>query len=165
MNHCALSRGFSIKEKIFAQVSFFGILITGTIGIILSDPIFVVPYVFIAWYGVPGIIQRHIVCPRCPHLHQFGDCLQLSPQLTRMLIKKQKEPRLSSREKIVFRLIFILIPTYPIYWLLDSPFLLILFTFSNAFWYGGQFLYFCKRCRIYDCPFNLVEIKEPSSAF
>ena len=165
MKHCALSKGFSIKEKIFAQFSFFGILITGTIGIILSDPLFVVPYVIIAWYGVPGIIQRHIVCPRCPHLHQFGDCLQLPTQLTRMLIKKPKEPKFNPWEKIVFLSIFILIPAYPLYWLLDTPVLLILFIISNAFWYGGQFLYFCKRCRIYDCPFNLVQIKESSLVF
>ena len=158
MSRCVLSKGFSIKEKIFAQCTFFGIIITGTIGISLSDPMFVIPYVFISWYGVPGIIQRHIVCPRCPHLHKYGDCLQLSSKLTRILVKKQKAPQLKRWERLVFLLIFILIPTYPLYWLAETRFLLISFIIFNACWYGAQFFYFCKRCRVYDCPFNRVRI-------
>ena len=154
MAKCTLAKGFNIKEKLFAQVSFFGILITGTVGIVLVDSIFVIPYVLISWYGVPGIIQRYIVCPRCPHLHQSGDCLQLSPKLTRLLIKKQKGPQFSHWEKAVFLFIFILIPTYPLYWLIETRILLALFIFFTSMWYSGQIFYFCKRCRVHDCPFN-----------
>ena len=163
MANCALSKGFSIKEKLFAQISFFGILITGTLGIIWVDYLFVIPYVLIGWYGVPGIIQRYIVCPRCPHLHQFGDCLQLPVNLTRLLVKRQKSAQFSLGEKAVFWAIFLLIPTYPLYWLIQTPLLLALFITFTVMWYAGQFFYFCKRCRIQDCPFNRTGIRIASN--
>ena len=163
MATCTLSKGFSIKEKLFAQISFFGILITGTLGIILVDHLFVIPYVLIGWYGVPGLIQRYIVCPRCPHLHQFGDCLQLPVKLTRLLVKKQKSAQFDLWEKVVFWAIFLLIPTYPLYWLIETPLLLAIFILFTAMWYSGQFFYFCKRCRIQDCPFNRAGIRIASN--
>ena len=158
MNHCQLSEGFSIKEKLIARVSFLGMVISGSMGIGLSDPLFTVPYLLISLYGVLGIIQRHIVCPRCPHLHEHGDCLQLSPKLSRWLVKKPKGPTFSPWEKIVFLLIFFLIPVYPLYWLIDRHLFLSIFIFFTACWYGGQFFYFCKRCRVRGCPFNRAEM-------
>ncbi|MCP4020913.1 MAG: hypothetical protein GY729_03645 [Desulfobacteraceae bacterium] len=159
MNHCTLAKGFSLKEKLFTQMSFWGIFITGIAGIFLSDPIFVIPYVLICGYGFPGIIQRHIVCPRCPHLYEYGDCLQLPPKLTLMLIKKQKPPKFRRWEKIVFLFILICLPVYPLYFLFKTPLLLILFILFSALYYGGMFLHFCKACRVSDCPFNRTKQK------
>ena len=79
--NCSLAEGFSLWEKIYAQVSFIGMGVIGTIGIILTDWVWVIPYIFIYWYGIPGIIQRYLNCPRCPHLYEYGDCLQLPPVL------------------------------------------------------------------------------------
>ena len=157
INSCVLSTQFSLKEKIYAQTTFLGMLITGTAGIIHADWVFVFPYIFIAWYGILGIIQRHIVCPRCPHLHEHGDCLQLHPVLTRWLIKKPKAPKFSPTEKILFLLIFTLILVYPLYWLSFNKALLIIFILAAGLWYGGQVFYFCKKCRVTDCPFNRVK--------
>jgi hypothetical protein len=102
--------------------------------------------------------MRHTNCPRCPHLHKYGDCLQAPSILTKWLIKKQKTTPFSVFEKFLFYLIFITIPTYPIYWLLSNKLLLFPFLLSAFMWYSGQLLYFCKRCRIYDCPFNRVPL-------
>ncbi len=118
----------------------------------------VIPYIFVYWYGIPGIIQRHLNCPRCPHLYEYGDCLQFLPVLTKWFIKKRKTHPFSISEKIIFYSIFILIPTYPIYWLLSNRVLLFAFLIAAAMWYLGQFIYFCKRCRLKDCPFNRVKI-------
>jgi hypothetical protein len=156
ISECIFSNGFSLKEKIYAQTTFLGMIITGTAGIIHADWIFVFPYIFFAWYAIPGIIQRHIVCPRCPHLYEHGDCLQLHPVLTRRFVKKQKGPKISMTEKTIFWIIFILIPVYPIYWLNFNKAYLIIFILLTGLWYGGQALYFCKRCRVTDCPFNRV---------
>ena len=57
--NCSLAEGFSLWEKIYAQVSFIGIGLLGTIGIILTDWVWVIPYLLIYWYGIPGIVQRH----------------------------------------------------------------------------------------------------------
>ncbi len=160
---CGFSKGFSLKEKLYAQISFFVMLITGSAGILLEDPWLFLPYIFIAWYGVPGIIQRHLVCPRCPHLYEHKDCLQFHPALTRRLVKKRKPARFSPMEKILFLLIFFLIPVYPLYWLLGTPWLMALFLGAALLWYGGQFLYFCRRCRVKDCPFNPNQLNNPKA--
>ena len=73
---CSLAEGFSLWEKIYAQFSFIAMGVIGTVGIVLEDWIWVIPYIFIYWYGIPGIVMRHLNCPRCPHLHEFDDCLQ-----------------------------------------------------------------------------------------
>jgi hypothetical protein len=156
--NCSRAEGFSLWEKIYAQVSFIGIGLLGTIGIILTDWVWVIPYLLIYWYGIPGIVQRHLTCPRCPHLYKYGDCLQLPPVLTKWFIKKRKTNPFSTSEKVIFYSIFILIPTYPIYWLLSNKVLLFGFLITVAMWYLGQFFYFCKRCRVRDCPFNRVRI-------
>jgi hypothetical protein len=159
---CSLAEGFSIWEKAYAQVSFFTMAIAGTVGIMVADWPWALPYVAICWFGVPGIVMRHLVCPRCPHLFEFGDCLQAPPSLTRLLVKTRKTSPLSSSEKLMFCTIFVLIPTYPVYWLVSNTTLLVAFAISAAMWYSGQFLYFCKRCRVYDCPFNRVPSTHPA---
>jgi hypothetical protein len=84
---CVLADGFSVWEKTFAQLSFWAMGIAGTVGIVLADWPWVLPYVAVYWYGVPGLVMRHLNCPRCPHLWEYGDCLQAPVALTRWLIK------------------------------------------------------------------------------
>lgn len=151
---CTLACGFTLREKLWAQSSFLAMGILGTIGIILEDWVWVIPYIGIYWYGIPGIVMRHLNCPRCPHLHVYGDCLQAPTALTRWLVKVRKFHPFSTFERSLFYAIFILIPVYPIYWLASNPVLLIPFLLAATTWYSGQFLYFCKRCRVRDCPFN-----------
>ena len=155
---CSLAEGFSLPEKIWAQFSFLGMTLIGTVGIVLADWPWVLPYILINWYGVPGIIMRHINCPRCPHLHEYGDCLQFPSSVTKRIVKQRKTTPFSTLERALFYAIFILIPSYPIYWLLPRKILLGAFLVTAGMWYGGQFLYFCKRCRVYECPFNRVPI-------
>lgn len=151
---CPLAEGFSLWEKLYAQFSFITMGVIGTVGIVLVDWPWVLPYILIYWYGIPGIVMRHLNCPRCPHIHEYGDCLQAPTRITKLLIKKQKTPSYSPWEKLLFYAIFILIPTYPLYWLMSNRVLLIAFLLMVSMWYLGQSLYFCKRCRVYDCPFN-----------
>ena len=151
---CPLAEGFSVWEKAYAQLSFFTMGIAGTVGILLVDWRWVLPYLLIYWYGIPGVIMRHLNCPRCPHLHEFGDCLQAPPQLAKRLVKRPKATPFSRGELMLFWPIALLIPTYPIYWLRLRPLLMGVFLLAACMWFGGQLLYFCKRCRVDACPFN-----------
>jgi hypothetical protein len=151
---CRYANGFSVREKLWAQLSFFAILIAGTAGIIREDWPWLAPYIVAGWYGVPGIVMRHLVCPRCPHLYVYGDCVQFPPTLTKLLIKERKTGPFSGAEKAAFWLIFLMIPLYPLYWLRGQPVLLVVFVGAAVMWYAGQRLYFCKRCRVRTCPFN-----------
>jgi hypothetical protein len=153
---CSLAEGFSIWEKFYAQFSFIAMGVIGTVGIALVDRRWILPYLFIYGYGILGIVMRHLVCPRCPHLHVYNDCLQFPPKITMWLVKKRKTTPLSVFERYLFYMIFILIPTFPIYWLLSNPILLSAFLITAGMWYLGQFLYFCRRCRVNECPFNRV---------
>ena len=151
---CSLAEGFSLREKIYAQFSFFAMSIIGTVGIVIVDWPWILTYILINWYGIPGIVMRHLSCPRCPHLHEYGDCLQFPVKGTRWIVKKRKTAPFSVLEKFLFYSIFILIPAYPIYWLLSNRPLLIAFLIAAGMWYSGQFLHFCRRCRVSGCPFN-----------
>lgn len=153
---CRLAEGFSFWEKVWAQVSFFALGIAGTAGIIRADWPWVLPFLILYAYGVLGVVVRHLACPRCPHLYVYNDCLQAHPAVTRLFIKKQKQTPMSRKEKVLFIIIFLGIALYPLYWLRSQPVLLAVFLASMFAWYGGQFLYFCKRCRVKSCPFNRV---------
>ena len=163
-NQCALAKGFSLRAKMWAQISFLGMGIIGTIVTAQYDWKWAIPYVLVFWYGIPGIIMRHLNCPRCPHLHEYGDCLQAPVFLTRVLAKNRKFHPYSLLEKLLFYSIFILIPVYPIYWLLSNLALLVSFLLMASMWYVGQFFYFCKRCRVEQCPFNRATSKHQEAS-
>ncbi|MFH1288615.1 MAG: hypothetical protein ABII25_07970 [bacterium] len=153
-NYFCLATSFSIKEQIYAQITFNGFWGFGFLGIILQDWKWAIIYLFIVACGILGLVQRHLTCPRCPHLHVHGSCLQLHPKITKLLIKEQKNNPFSLNEKILFVSIFLLITIFPIYWLKNNIWFLTGFLLFGSMWYLGQFLYFCKRCRVSSCPFN-----------
>ena len=159
MVKCSLAGKFSVREKIYAQSSFLAMGVIGTLGIVLEEWVWAIPYIVIYWYGIPGIVMRHLNCPRCPHLHEYGDCLQAPPAISKWLVKKRKADPFSTFERFLFYLIFTLIPTYPIYWLISNKILLSAFLLTASMWYLGQFLYFCKRCRVKECPFNRAALR------
>jgi hypothetical protein len=156
--HTHLACGFSLKEQIYAQITFHGWWISGFVGIALQNWIWAILYLFIVAYGILGIIQRHLTCPRCPHLHEYDSCLQLPKRITKYVIKARKNTPFSPSEKILFISIFILITIFPIYWLKNDNIALAGFLLFGSMWCLGQFFYFCKRCRIPSCPFNRAKI-------
>jgi hypothetical protein len=156
---CSLSNGFSVWEKLYAQGLFYAVGIIGMIGIARADWPWLVPYLILYGYGVPGIVMRHLACPRCPHLFVYGDCLQFPPTWAKWLVKQRKTTPFSATEKWVFYLIFLLILIYPLFWLQTQPALLVVFTLTAGMWYFGQRLYFCKRCRVEACPFNRAPVQ------
>ena len=153
---CTLAEGFSLREKAYAQASFFTFTIAASIGIARADWPWFIPYALVCWYGVPGIVMRHLSCPRCAHLRQFGDCLQFPARGAAWLVKEWKTTPFSRGEWLMFHFIFAFLPLYPIYWLVSQPVLLAVFGVSAAMWYLGQWHYFCKRCRVDACPYNRV---------
>ena len=162
-SECTLAEGFSTTEKAWAQVSFLAMGTLGTSGIVVEDWPWIFPYILIFWYGIPGGIMRHLNCPRCPHLHRYGDCVQAPVSLTKRLVKRRKTGPFSRSEKLLFLSIFILIPAYPVFWLVSHIGFLIAFLIAAGAWYAGQFLHFCRRCRVFDCPFNRVPVARRTS--
>lgn len=158
-NECTLANGFSLWEKAWAQFSFIAMGAIGSVGIALVDWRWALLYFVMFAYGIMGVVMRHLVCPRCPHLYLYNDCLQAPPKLTRILIKEQKTTPLTVSEKLLFYAYFVFAPVFPIYWLLSNPVALAVFLVPVGTWYLGQFFYFCKRCRVDACPFNRVVLE------
>lgn len=155
---CKLAEGFSLWKKLYVQLSFNIMGIIGVVGIALADWRWLLPYVVLYGYGIPGIVMRHLPCPRCPHLYTYGDCLQFPPTLAKRLVKQRKAHPLSKGEMGMFYFIFLLLPPYQLYWLRSQPMLLTIFVLAVAIWYLGQGVYFCKHCRVASCPFNRTQL-------
>lgn len=154
--NCQYADGFSIWEKLYAQITFNVFCLTGLIAIAMQDWRWAVPYAVLYFGGVPFVIMRHLACPRCPHLWVYGDCVQLPPFLTKLLVKRPKPVPFSLIEKTAFFAILGLLPLYPLPWLAAKPVLLGIFLTAAAGWYLGQWLHFCRRCRTRRCPWNRV---------
>lgn len=157
---CTLAQSFETWEKIYAQVSFTAIGTIGTAGVALVDWRWALAYVVVFLYGIMGVVMRYLVCPRCPHLYVYHDCLQAPTGLTQWLVRERKTTPMSTFEKLLFYTYFLFVPVFPVYWLLASPFLLVVFLAAVGAWYGGQFFRFCRRCRVNDCPFNRVKVTQ-----
>jgi hypothetical protein len=153
---CTLATGFSLREKLYAQATFQVTVLTGIIGIVRADPVWVVPYVVLYGYLLPGVVMRHLLCTRCPHLHVYYDCLQFPPSWARRLVKRRKATRLSVRERWLVAVVMVAFVVYPLLWLRSQPLLFAVFATSALSWYLGQRLSFCRRCRSTSCPFNQV---------
>jgi hypothetical protein len=79
---CHLSKGFSLWEKLYAQLSFFAMLITGTAGIARSDW----PWLHLILLS-PGMSwDRHAPSDllRCPHLYVYGIAFNFPPTWAEM---------------------------------------------------------------------------------
>lgn len=156
-NSCKLANGFSIGEKIFAQLTFNLFWITGFIAIWQDNIYGALAYAAIVLFGIFGVVMRHLVCPRCPHLYKFGDCLQAPPALSKWLVKRPTTAPMSQGQKALFVLVFLAITFFPQYWLWGKPFYFALFWVFCGAWYAGQLWRFCKHCRVSSCPLNRAE--------
>ncbi len=149
-HNCKSMCTFSIKEKLYAQLSFNGGIIIGTYGLFQHSTTLAVLYFLYSYVGII-FLMRYTVCPRCPHLKLAGDCLQLHPSLTKKIISQHRKGPLNKYEKLLFVIVLYGILIIPIYWIKSSLPILILFLLV----YGGLLLslrfYFCRICRNTSC--------------
>ena len=145
-NTCQSLCTFSLKEKLYAQLSFNGGVIIGAYGLLQHSKTLAVLYLLYSYVGI-FLLMRYTVCPRCPHLKIAGDCLQLHPSLTKRIISKNRTGPLNLNEKLLFVIVLYGILIMPIYWIASNPVVLTLF----LLFYGGLLLslrlYFCRECR------------------
>lgn len=155
---CTLAKRFSVREKVWAQLSFQVMAVAAIVGIARVSWPWAVPYAVLYGYVLPGIVMRHVVCPRCPHLFVYDDCLQLPTSWTKWIVKQRRTTPWSAPERWTFYATLLLFPAYPVYWLGSQPILLTVFALSALAWYLGQWLHFCRRCRNSACPGVLSKV-------
>lgn len=157
-HNCHLTEGFTLREKILVRISFAGLWLTGFIAIWPESIYWALGFMILVLYGVLGLMARYWVCPRCPHLHKYNDCLQMPPALMKRFVKKPTSTPMNKREKFLTVALFVLIPLFPQYWLIQKPLHFAVFWVFCGAWYLVLLMYFCKHCRVSSCPFNRTGI-------
>ena len=141
---------FTLREKIYAQFTFNAGVLTGAYGLFLKNKILAFFYLLYAYVGI-FLLMRYTVCPRCPHLHEANDCVQLHPSLTKIIVSPKRKGPLTIFEKILFIMVLYGILILPIYWIYSNTIILVLF----LLFYGGQLLglhlHFCRNCQNRSC--------------
>ncbi len=150
---------FTLKEKIYAQVTFNAGVLTGAYGLFLHNVILGISYLLYSYIGI-ALLMRFTVCPRCPHLLVANDCVQLPPSMALAIVSSKRKGPLNIFEKILFIMVLYGILILPIYWIYSNTIIFALFLIL----YGGQLLglhfYFCRGCQnrscIQNCNKNLI---------
>jgi hypothetical protein len=151
---CKLAKGFTTGEKTFAQFFFNAFWITGFIAIWQDSVLWALAYAVLVAYGVFGLIVRHLVCPRCPHLYKYNDCLQAPKSWVKAIVKKPTSAHMTKGQKVLGAITLLTISLLPLIWLWDKPYYLAVYLVFCGAWWAGQVYHFCKQCRVSSCPFN-----------
>jgi hypothetical protein len=144
--NCIDNLAFSAKEKIVAAIPFNISILIGAYGLYRTSWVLTAIYLTFCYLGVI-IMMRYTICPRCPHLLEGNDCLNMPAPLVKKLIAKNRTGPLNTIEKTLQRTVKYGILIIPVYWLIPYLYLLIPFV---AFYLIGQAtfsFYFCRHCK------------------
>jgi len=138
--------GFTLVEKLSAQLTFNGGILIGAYGLFLNSRILGIAYLLYSYVGILALM-RYTVCPRCPHIHVANDCVQLPPLLTKKIISAKRSGPLNVFEKIMFVMVLYGILVIPLYWIASNTIILILFLLVYGGFLLGLYFHLCVRCR------------------
>ena len=136
---------FSATEKIIAAIPFNASILIGAYGLSLTNWVLTAFYLAFSYIGVLAMM-RYTICPRCPHLLEGNDCLNMPVPVVKKLIAKNRTGPLNTYEKMLHRTVKYGILLIPVYWLLPHLHLFIPFA---AFYFIGQATFtfhFCRHC-------------------
>jgi len=146
MNPECKSLHFTTTEKIVAAIPFSTSIIIGAYGLWQISWMLTVAYLFFAYGGIL-LMMRYTICPRCPHLLEGNDCLNLPPAIAKKIIASNRKGTLNFHENLLHKMVKYGILLIPIYWLMPNFYLLIPFVVT---YFVGQAIftfYFCKHCK------------------
>ena len=143
---CKESLTFSTAEKIVAAIPFNSTILIGAYGLYLVSWVLTAINLAFCYIGILAMM-RYTICPRCPHLLQDNDCLNMPAPLVKKLIAKNRKGPLNNCEKMLHRTVNYGILIIPVYWLIPNISLLIPFI---ALYFIGQatfVFHFCRHCK------------------
>lgn len=145
---------FSSFEKAYARITFNAFFITGVYAIYKNNIIAGTSYILFVLIGIL-LIMRYWICPRCPHIEKYSDCLNLPYKGTVKIIKKYSSLPLNKTEKIYYILTLSGFAIIPQYWLAKNSKHLVIFWIFAILFYGGLLLHFCRKCLNTLCPLKI----------
>lgn len=146
---------FTLREKILMRTVFFGNILIGTYSIYLENIFAGLLYSAFIIFGL-NFIVTYCLCSHCPYPYKHSDCLFVPFEWIKKLCEFRGDS-MSSIDKFGFIATFAVIYLFPQYWLLKNYTLLILFWICLLPVLIVFPFYFCKRCKNFCCPFNLVK--------
>jgi len=155
--HVNLVQGFTLVQKILMRLGFFGFMIIGAYGVYLESMLWGLIYSGFVIFGIEFGLS-YFLCSHCPYPYKYSDCL-FAPFWVFTKQYKFRSAPMSILDKAVFILAmagFIVIPQY---WLFKNYTILILFWIFCLPTIASLPLFWCRRCRHFDCPFNSVSEK------
>ena len=144
---------FSLFEKIFMRIGFYGFIITGAYGIFSVNTLWAFIYIGFVLLGF-AIGLLYSLCSHCPYPYKFSDCLFLPFGLVKKICHF-RSASMNKLEKTSFIVVMIGLVAIPQYWLFKNYTILTIFWIFCLPTLAGLIFYFCKRCHHVSCPFNL----------
>ena len=146
--NCVVST-FSIKEKLFAQLTYNAGVIVAAYSLFLNHPS-LASYLLYAYLGIL-LVVRYTICPRCPHLNLAVDCLQLPACIMKRIISPKRKGPLNLPEKILLPIVLYGTFILPLYWISSNRYVLVLFVLLFGGHLLGLQLHFCRNCENVNC--------------
>lgn len=149
-----LTDRFSLKERLLIRVGWYGFMIAGIWGIFVQAPVWAVIYFLYSLVAFALVILPGL-CAHCPYPSEYSTCLFLPPALVNRFYP-YKGPQMHPAAKILVLITMAGIIVMPQFWLIANFPLFLLFWLLALPTIATFPMYYCKRCRHFDCPMNKV---------
>ena len=148
-NGCLIDR-FTLKERLLIRMGWYGFMIAGTWGIFVQAPVWAVAYLLYCFAAFAVIILPGL-CAHCPYPSLYSTCLFLPPAWVNRFYPYQG-PQMRPAAKMMTFIAMAGIIAIPQFWLMSSFPLFLLFWMLALPTLAAFPMYYCRRCRHFDCP-------------
>ena len=149
-----LLTGFKSWEKLLMRLAFYGYLLIGFYAIYIESVAWGLGYLLFCGLGMIFLVLYGL-CANCPYPYQFSDCLFLPYNVIKRLYK-YRGGNMTRLDKIGFMVVFAGTILIPQFWLINHFKLLCLFWILALPICIAFPIYYCRRCRHFNCPLNKV---------
>ncbi len=155
INICTLHDSFSLKDKIFMRIGWYGFMAVGTYAIYKQNPLWAWAYIAYVIIGFALVVIPWL-CAHCPYPYQFSTCLFMPAGFLRKFYA-YRGPKPSLAGKTAACVIMVGTVVIPNFWLInDMPLITIFWLFGLPTLLAFP-LHYCKHCRNSGCPANRAE--------
>ena len=160
MKNCNMSSGLKKEHRFteFLAHTLGGLLpvVPACFAIASSSLLWMLGYLVVMF--LLGVAEVGCLCRHCPYYRQQpGIMVHCMAMWGPTKWFKPKPGALGFFDKAVLYAFFVISFSYPIYWLIQHPALLVIYLWSIANMVWTLARYECNRCMNFGCPFNLVD--------
>ena len=147
--------GFSLREKIFMRLGFFGFIFVAAAAVYRGTLPGAVLYLALGGIIALLVVYRFL-CVLCPYPYEYATCL-FFPHFIVSKVAKRRPGSMGRIDTIGVSVATIVLLAYPQYWLYRDV------RFAVAFWalalptLVAIPIRYCRRCRHRACTFNRVK--------